>query len=145
MELWELVARESARDLVHRYAANVDSGRFDQVVELFAPDAVMDIEGRLYEGQDEIRTIFQGAYDGLQAAEPRWLRHCISTHQIDVVSPTQAKGRVYYHVLMAHGLDHWGRYVDDYGLVDGRWVFTRRREIMDGTVEGGWGASNSAG
>ena len=36
MELWELVARESIRDLVARYNANGDSGRFDQVLELFA-------------------------------------------------------------------------------------------------------------
>ena len=32
----ELVARESIRDLVARYNPNGDSGRFDQVVELFA-------------------------------------------------------------------------------------------------------------
>ena len=41
MELWELTARESIRDLVARYNANADTGRFDQVLELFAPDAVM--------------------------------------------------------------------------------------------------------
>jgi len=29
MEIWELVARESVRDLVQRYNANGDSGRFD--------------------------------------------------------------------------------------------------------------------
>ena len=43
--MWELVARESIRDLVARYNANGDSGRFDQVMALFAPDAVMEIEG----------------------------------------------------------------------------------------------------
>ena len=36
MTLDELIARESIRDLVARYNANGDSGRFDQVVELMA-------------------------------------------------------------------------------------------------------------
>ena len=31
MESWELVARESVRDLVARYNANGDSGRFDEM------------------------------------------------------------------------------------------------------------------
>ena len=35
------------RDLVARYNANGDSGRFDQVLELFAPDAVMEIVGEV--------------------------------------------------------------------------------------------------
>jgi hypothetical protein len=34
MEGWELTARESIRDLVIRYNANGDSGRFAQVLEL---------------------------------------------------------------------------------------------------------------
>ena len=38
MELWQLIARESIRDLVARYNANGDTGRFAQVRELFSPD-----------------------------------------------------------------------------------------------------------
>ena len=51
METWELIARESIRDLVARYNANGDTGRFDQLMELFAPDAVMDVDGEVYEGR----------------------------------------------------------------------------------------------
>ncbi len=43
MELWELAARESIRDLVARYNANGDSGRFEQQMQVFAPDAVMEL------------------------------------------------------------------------------------------------------
>ena len=45
MEHWELIARESIRDLAARYNANGDAGRIDQVVELFAEDAVLDKAG----------------------------------------------------------------------------------------------------
>jgi len=140
MELWELVARESIRDVIARYNANGDSGRFDQVVELFAPDAVMELDnGKVYRGREEIRTIFTDAASTLRDRPgPMLLRHMTSTLQIDVVSPTEAKSRCYYHVLMSHGLDHWGRYIDEFGVIDGQWRFTRRREMLDGTIPDGW-------
>ncbi len=142
MELWELVARESIRDLVARYNANGDTGRFAQVLELFAPDAVMVIgEGDVYSGRDEIATIFTGAKEGFAEWDgPVYLRHFTATHQIDLVDETHAKGRCYYTVLTSVGVDHWGRYVDEYGVVDGTWRFTRRTVTTDGRTEGGWAA-----
>ena len=144
MDLDELMAREQIRDLVARYNSTADSARFDETLQLFAPDAVMDTDGDIHEGRDAIRAMFMGAKDSLAAhAEgvPKYLRHHTSTLQIDVLSPTTAKGRCYYQVLLPHGLDHWGRYIDEYGVVDGRWVFTKRREILDGYVAGGWAES----
>ena len=87
MEVWELVARESIRDLVARYNANGDTGRFDQVVELFAPDAVMDVDGTVYEGREQIRTIFTSAAGSLkehaeERSGPLYLRHNTSTLEI---------------------------------------------------------------
>jgi hypothetical protein len=134
MEHWELVARESIRDLVTRYNSNGDTGRFDQVVELFALDAVMEGgEGGEKVGPDEIRSIFTGASANARYGEhPVYLRHMTATHQIDVLDQSTAKGRCYYFVLTAIGLDHWGRYVDDYKVVDGTWKFARRRVTIDG-------------
>ena len=133
VELWELSAREEIRDLVARYNANGDTGRFPQVLELFAPDAVMDTGDRVYTGHDEIIEIFTGARDRAEyQGNPIYVRHFTATHQIDVVSESAATGRCYYQVLTAVGLDHWGRYMDDYKVVDGRWRFARRRVTTDG-------------
>ncbi len=134
MEIWELTAREAIRDLVARYNANGDSGRFDQVMELFAPDAVMEIEGEAPRtGTDEIRTVFTGTATGVDWGDrPVYLRHVTGTHQIDVIDETTARGRCYFFVLTDVGLDHWGRYLDDYRVVDGRWRFARRRVSTDG-------------
>ena len=144
----ELVAREAIRDLVARYNSTADSARFDETMALFAEDAVMDLDGVVHEGRDAIRRMFEGAAGtlaehaaGQPADQPRYLRHFTGTLQIDLVDATTAKGRCYYHVILPHGLDHWGRYIDDYGLIDGRWLFTRRREKLDGFVEGGWAAA----
>jgi uncharacterized protein (TIGR02246 family) len=139
MDSWELVARESIRDLVARYNANGDSGRFDQVLALFAPDAIMEIDGEVHVGQDEIRTIFtNAAAAALRWPEPIGMRHSTSTLQIDVAGPTEASSRCYYQVITNHGLDHWGRYLDSYCVREGRWLFAHRREFMGGAVPGSW-------
>jgi hypothetical protein len=134
VEQWELAAREEIRDLVARYNANGDTGRFAQVIELFAPDAVMDVsDGRVYTGKDEIVTIFTSARDRADYGDrPVYLRHMTATLQIDVLDPSHATSRCYYQVLTDIGLDHWGRYIDEYKPVDGRWRFARRRVTIDG-------------
>jgi hypothetical protein len=143
MEHWELVARESIRDLVARYNANGDSGRFDPMLELFAEDASMELDDGVHHGRAAIRAIFEGAAAGTgQTSESRaaFIRHFTATHQIDVESETEARGRCYYAVLTDEGLDHWGRYIDQYRCIDGRWLFWYRRVTMDAAVPGGWAA-----
>lgn len=134
MEHWELVARESIRDLVARYNANGDTGRFDHLVALFAPDAVMESsDGPPKTGHDEIRTIFTGARDAARWGDhPVYLRHVTGTLQIDLVDESRATSRCYYFVITDIGLDHWGRYMDEFRVVDGAWKFAHRRVTVDG-------------
>jgi 3-phenylpropionate/cinnamic acid dioxygenase small subunit len=153
VELWELIARERIRDLVARYNANADAGRFDEVVALFADDAVMELvsadgKTRSFDGSEAIRSLLAGtkaAWDpggGRQAAGGRasgsrdrgrhHVRHFVATHQIDVLDRAHARGRSYFLVLTARGLDHWGRYVDEYEPRGGEWRITRRRALSDG-------------
>ncbi len=143
MEAWELDAREQIRDLVARYNANGDSGRLSQVLALFTEDAVMNVPSGSHRGLAEIEALFRNAAVKTgtgDSARARFIRHHTATHQIDVESPTDATGRCYYQVLTDKGLDHWGRYVDRYRCVDGRWRFAERNVSVDGSVEGGWGS-----
>ncbi len=141
MDLTEVLAREAIRDLVVRYNSTSDSGRFDELFALFAPDAVMETGERgdvlrSFVGLESITTIFTGVRQHMQGqAEPasmRYIRHFTTTHQIDVIDDNQAKGRVYFAVLLPHGLDHWGRYVDGYVRIAGEWRFARRVVTVDG-------------
>jgi hypothetical protein len=139
MDLAELIARENVRDLVARYNANADTGRFDQAVELFAPEAVLEIGDARHEGREGIRALFVGTRDvvaGRGGDRPTYVRHHTATLQIDVTSASTAQSRCYYVVLLAHGLDHWGRYIDELAEIDGRWQFTHRRVTIDGWAEG---------
>lgn len=151
MEHWETSARESIRELVARYNACGDSGRFDELMELFWDDAEMELAGSpepvVHRGIDEIRTIFTGtqerwtvehqakASEGAAPAVPNHVRHNVSTLVIDVDSPTAARGYMYFHVIMPHGLDHWGRYFDRYEARDGEWRFLRRRVRREGGID----------
>jgi ketosteroid isomerase-like protein len=145
VEFWELVARESIRDLVARYNANGDSGRFEQMMKVFADDAVVELVGtdgtvRRFEGVEHIATIFTDTKASWDVevkplAPGHHVRHLTATHQIDVIDETHARGRCYFLVLMGHGLDHWGRYIDEYGVDDDRWLITHRRAITDGRID----------
>jgi predicted peroxiredoxin len=68
------------------------------------------------------------------------MRHYTSTLQIDVTSPTEATSRCYYQVITAKGADHWGRYVDAFTVVDGKWRFSHRKVSVDGRMAGGFAA-----
>ncbi len=152
MRAWQLAARESIRDLVARYNATGDSGRFGETLALFAQDAVLEIvPDHCYRGRDEIHELFTRAaataraHDGDRdqsrdghESEIRLLRHFTATHQIDLVGRAEASGRCYYAVLTERGLDHWGRYLDHYHCSRGRWRFSLRKVFIDGSVPGSW-------
>jgi uncharacterized protein (TIGR02246 family) len=146
MDLWELEARESIRDLVARYNANGDSGRIDPMAELFADEAVMTIApDTQHEGRKAIHAFFSGVAAGTRGGDGgvKFIRHYTATHQIDVLSPGEARGRCYYVVLTDRGVDHWGRYIDEYRRIDGRWQFWRRTCTTDGRAEGSWAQASS--
>jgi ketosteroid isomerase-like protein len=90
MELWELVARESIRDLVARYNANGDSGRFEAMMKVFADDAVVELVAtdgavRRFEGVPAIASIFADTKAGWDVdvkpkAANHHVRHCTALH-----------------------------------------------------------------
>ena len=147
MDAAELDAREQIRDLVARYNANGDSGRFAQMLDLFTPEAVMHIPSGSHRGIAEIEAMFTNAAKKTgdsDAAVASFIRHFTATLQIDLISADEATSRCYYQVLTDQGLDHWGRYVDRYRLDGDRWRFSERKVTVDGQIAGGWAAQNSA-
>lgn len=137
----EVVAREEIRDLTVRYNAYGDSGMIDEAVQLFVPDARLElVEGdqtAVYSGREAIARLLNDTKDAWMAAarsagRPPYVRHFLSTHRVDFVDRTSARGRSYVAVVMAHGLDHWGRYLDAYRQVGGHWLIDHRRAITDG-------------
>lgn len=145
MQLWELVAREQIRDVVTRYNTHGDAGRLEDATAVFTADArveFVELSGTtVYQGRAEVLRIMtevkeQWADSARSRGETAYVRHFVSSHQIDLIDEANARGRCYVAVVKAHGLDHWGRYLDEYRVEDGRWLISVRRAITDGFAEG---------
>src|SRR6202011_2870258 len=98
-------------------------------------DAVLRLDEELLEGREAITKVFERTRQRVSAgssARGTHLRHFTATHQIDVIDGDHATGRCYFQVLMPHGLDHWGRYLDEYVRIEGQWLFAARRAAVDG-------------
>jgi SnoaL-like domain len=135
VELWEIEARLCIVDLICRYNSTADSGRFAETLALFAPDAVVQSRGIDFRGLDAIESIFTSAKDRFVTERGvSHVRHSTSTHQIDVESPSEARSRCYFTVVMDAGLVHWGVYSDRFRRLDGRSLFSERRIHIEGEL-----------
>jgi hypothetical protein len=146
MEPWELSAREAIRETVASYAHFADSARFADFAALFAVDGVLEVRGEPpLHGRDAIRAFLEGVGSQLiDATTVPMIRHHVSNLTIEVRSPTEARGACYFLAVTEHGVDHWGRYRDQYvpedSSPDARWLFAHRLARTDGTTPGGWAA-----
>jgi hypothetical protein len=147
MELWQLEAYAEIRNLISAYNSFGDRGRFDELIGLFAVNAVMDInDGRLYEGTDQIKTIFTGTSDSLSKGDsPSYIQHHTSSTHIEFEGTEKANSKSYFSVFLSHGIDHWGRYEDEFENMNGKWVFVYRRVKTDGWIPDGWAAKRLEG
>lgn len=146
MEAWELEAREQIRDAIARYAHCVDGGRFDDLVELFVPDGVLEVEGEPpHRGREAIRNFVAGTGRDLAVATgaPR-IHHHVGSIVIALEGEQRARARCYFLAVTDRGVDHWGRYQDELVRSDDRWRFAHRRVRTDGAVAGGWVAGRTA-
>jgi ketosteroid isomerase-like protein len=133
MQTWELAAREHIRETIARYAHLVDRGRLDEVVALFAEDAVLEAgEGPPARGRAAIRAVFTETGARLAAGGRPHIRHHVSNVSIALGDPEVATAEAYFLALTERGPDHWGHYRDRLVVRDGRWVFTLRRVRVDG-------------
>jgi hypothetical protein len=141
VEQWELEMRAGAQDLAVRYATLADTGRMEELVELFTEDTDFRADDIHVESRQALLDFLNRAKTRLAAdTKQALIRHHVTTHRVDPVSPVEATGIVYYLAITERGIDHWGRYVDRYTKDPhtGRWLFASRAEKMTGTMPGSW-------
>jgi hypothetical protein len=158
MELSELVARESIRDCIAHWNYHGDARQMDEMVLVLAPDVEFQaVDGDVLHGRAAVLDFLTGVRPRRDdASDPRpapnagrylpaetkpSIRHFTSNPRIALESPTRAHVRTYYAVLSSFGLDHWGRYIDEFGVVDGEWLITKRVVTTDGVDPEGWAAA----
>jgi hypothetical protein len=134
VEPWEAAAREAIRELVATYTHFGDGGRIEQMGELFAPDAVLEVAGSgTFTGRAAIAGFFGGLADRT-VSDPSvtYIRHHVTNLTIALQSETEATGAAYWLVVDDNGPSRWGRYRDTYSRDDEDvWRFATRRIRAD--------------
>lgn len=139
VELWELAAREHIRDTLARYTWSGDAGKIDDLALTFAPDGVLEIRGEEpLRGRDAIAARLGGvATTPVAPGVKRIVRHNLANIRFTAVSAERAAVSSYFTVVTEIGLDHYGRYRDEFARVGDQWLITHRFVSTD------WAAPNS--
>jgi hypothetical protein len=141
MTLEELLARESIHQTMVKYTMSGDRLRVEDFIAVFTEDAILESEGVpesdafRYEGREAIRgwlTRWLPA-PGAPPQEHRatFIRHHLSTSQIDLTGADTAKGRTYWTAYTDIGADHCGHYVDAFRKAGERWLIAHRKVRLD--------------
>jgi hypothetical protein len=129
MELWELVARERIRDALARYNWAGDALRVDQLAATFCEDGELEVRGReSVKGRVAIVRFLAGIGE-VPASTPRRkriVRHNVTNVRFTELSPIHANVGSYFTVYTEIGLDHYGRYRDNFVPVGDQWLIRHR-------------------
>jgi hypothetical protein len=140
MTVDELLAREGIRQTMAAYTMAGDRLREDDFVAVFTDDAVLETEGVpaadafRYEGREAIRgwiSRWRKPPGEAPVHKASFIRHHLSTCQIELTGPDAAKTRTYWTAYTDLGPDHGGCYVDDFRKSGDRWLLAHRRIRMD--------------
>jgi hypothetical protein len=140
MTVEELLARESIRQTMASYNIAGDRLRVDDFIAVFTEDAVLESENVQesdnfrYASRQEIRnwiTRWRAPTGKVSAHSATFIRHHLSTSQIELTGPVTAKARTYWVAYTDIGPDHCGYYIDDFRKLGERWLIAHRRVRLD--------------
>lgn len=136
-----LLARESIRQTMVEYTMAGDRLRVDEFVAVFADDAVLESDGVTasdafrYVGHQAIRDWIgrwsRPSADAARAPQATFVRHHLSTSQIELTSAETANARTYWVAYTNIGPDHCGYYIDAFRKIGERWLIAHRKVRMD--------------
>jgi len=128
------VARSQISEVLHRYAnMAVDQADFAGMAVLFTADGQFVLPNGTPVAATEIEKVVAGE-------EPSFIRHHITTIQIDFTSETTATADSFFiaYTDVAQP-DHWGRWRDSFRREDdGRWLLTSKHPVVEGFHPQGW-------
>lgn len=135
----EATARTLILALVNRYASLArENGDYAEVEKLFQPGGVVRFPNGRELPPDKLGEITRD--NG-----PSYLRHHVTTVDIQFVSPEEAHSQAYVIAITDQKApDHWGQWNDVFRKQsDGRWLFKEKAVLIGGRDPGGWLASVS--
>lgn len=142
MTLTEMLDREEIRRTMAQYTMAGDRLQLDEFLAVFTPDAVLESEGVAaedrfrYEGLDQIRGWMQrwseqSRDDTTRPHGATFVRHHLSTSQIELTGGESARARTYWTAYTDIGADHCGYYLDRFHKSGDQWLIAHRRVRID--------------
>jgi len=132
--LERMIARSEITAILQRYAnMAVENADFAGMARLFTDDGTFILLDGTAVPVTEIEKIVAGH-------EATWIRHHLTTIQIDFTSETTATADSYYIAFTDLAQpDHWGRWRDTLRREpDGRWMLTSKQPLVEGFHPEGW-------
>lgn len=126
-------AREAIRYTLELYNRNADTADYDGHVDVFLPDATMSVQnGPDLVGLGEIQAAMRNGAVARKAYDHgNFQRHHLTSTMIELVDGQSAKVTTYVIVTTEIGLDHTGRYDDEFVAVGERWLLKQRHAKME--------------
>jgi 3-phenylpropionate/cinnamic acid dioxygenase small subunit len=123
-------------NLIYRYAERIDAGDLAGVAELFTHGRIQAAPGIVFEGAEQVRSMYDSATRLYDDGTPR-TRHTTTNVAIETDDEAgTAAARAYYTVFQQ--TDELplqpiiaGRYADTFHRVDGQWWFDTREIFVD--------------
>jgi len=141
MTLDELLVRESIRETMANYTVAGDRLRTEDFVAAFTEDGILESEGVpeadlfRYQGRNALRAWITRWHKPADTPPvlPRatFIRHHLSTSQIEITGADTARARTYWTAYTDIGPDHCGYYLDTFRKVGERWLIAHRKVRLD--------------
>jgi SnoaL-like domain len=131
------VARSEIVEILHSYAnMAVERADFAGMSRLFHEDGQFVLPNGTVVPMSEIHRVVNGN-------EPKFVRHHITTINIEFTSGTTASADSYFVAYTDLATpDHWGRWRDLFRCgTDGRWLLTSKAPIIEGFADMSWVAT----
>jgi hypothetical protein len=129
-----LLDRIQIEDLLTRYYYDLSMGKGHALAEYFTTDALLDVDGTIARGHEEIRKLYQRP-EGAAAPEPTAQRrrgHMLLTNPVISVNGNKAVAEVVWTGVMNEGvgkppsLYEQGREYSELLKVKGKWLISKR-------------------
>ena len=128
------VARSEITEVLHTYARiAIEQADFAAMSRLFHEDGQFVLPDQTALPCTEIHRVVNGN-------EPTFIRHHITTIDIEFTSGTTAETDSYFVAFTDLAApDHWGRWIDKFKRTsDGSWLLTQKAPIIEGFAPTGW-------
>ncbi|NWK97913.1 nuclear transport factor 2 family protein [Sphingobium lactosutens] len=129
----EMLAREAIRYTLELYNRAADTAHYALHHQVFHPDALFEVQGKgELKGPDTIIAMLHPAAEQRGAFEKgNFQRHNLTTTMIEFAGPDSAQVVTYIIVVTELGIDHSGRYDDEFVRSGDRWLIMRRHATME--------------